>query len=168
MNRPYKRLSKHTDKSKFDGGRPMVAPTGLGIYSNAPTNQNLKTGGYGIRPYETTGILLTLLSFRPKKNGPQKRNAHRRRSLPSANTGRAPSGAGTAMFAPTQWGIKNLFQKRFLRSFFLKKATLRAAAPPPAGGLPDKSKFDSLPQIAIPQPHYYKKFPNPLYEGELL
>ena len=86
----------------------MVAPTGLGLYSNTPTNQNLKTGGYGIRPYETTGILLTLLSFRPKKNGPQKRNAYRRRSLPSANTGRAPSGMGPAMFAPTQWGIKNL------------------------------------------------------------
>ena len=102
--------------------------------TSSPTNQNLKTGGYGIRPYETTGILLTLLSFRPKKNGPQKRNAHRRRSLPSANTGRAPSGMGPAMFAPTQWGIKNLFQKGFCGAFSLKKRPLRPQAqtsPPP-------------------------------------
>ena len=77
-------------------------------------------GGYGIRPYETTEILLTLLSFRPKKNGPQKRNAHRRRSLPSVNTGRAPSGMGPTMFAPTQWGIKNLFQKGFCGAFSKK------------------------------------------------
>ena len=50
----------------------MVAPTGLGLYPNAPINQNLKTGGYGIRPYETTGILLTLLSFAQRKMGPKK------------------------------------------------------------------------------------------------
>ena len=65
----------------------------------------------------------------PKDKWAHKRNAHLKRSLPPANTGRAPSGMGPAMFAPTQWGIKNLFPKRFLRSFFLKKATLRAAAP---------------------------------------
>jgi hypothetical protein len=85
----------------------------------------LKTGGYGIRPYETTGILLTLLSFHPKKNGPKKRNALRRRSLPSANTGRAPSGMGPAMFAPSQWGIKNLFQKGFCGAFSLTNCQVK-------------------------------------------
>ena len=112
--------------------------------TSSPTNQNLKMGGYGIRPYETTGILLTLLSFRPKKNGPQKRNAHRRRSLPSANTGRAPSGMGPAMFAPSQWGIKNLFQKGFCGAFSLKKRPLRPQAPPA------KSKFEGERPMVAP------------------
>ena len=116
----------------------MVAPTrlceicGRYLYPNTSINQNLKTGGYGIRPYETTEILLTPLSFRPKKNGPQKRSGHRRRSLPPANTGRAPSGMGGPCSHSPHWATKNLFPKRFLRSFFLKKATLRAAAPLPA------------------------------------
>ena len=125
-------LSQYTDKSKFEGGRPMVAPTGLGLYSSTPTNQNLKTGGYGIRPYETTRILLTPLSFRPKINGPHKERPREERSLPSANTGRAPSGMGDLCLHSSHWAIKNLFPKRFLRSFFLKKATLRARRRPPA------------------------------------
>ena len=114
----------------------MVAPTGLGLYSNTPTNQNLKTGGYGIRPYETTRILLTPLSFRPKINGPRKERPREERSLPSANTGRAPSGMGGLCSHSLHWATKNLFPKRFLRSFFLKKATLRARRRPPRRSAP--------------------------------
>ena len=106
----------------FSGGSGGIdtprAPVTKVSVTSSPTNQNLKTGGYGIRPYETTGILLTLLSFCPKKNGPQKRNAHRRRSLPSANTGRAPSGMGPAMFAPTQWGTPKTFPKKVFAELF--------------------------------------------------
>ena len=43
---------------------------------------------------------------------------------------------------PPHWAIKNLFQKRFLRSFFLKKATL-APAGAPAPQRPYISKFSA-------------------------
>ena len=77
----------------------------------------------------------------PKDKWAHKRNAHSRRSLPSANTGRAPSEMGVLCSHSPHWPSKNLFPKRFLRSFFLKKATLRAAAPPARRRLADKSKF---------------------------
>ena len=68
-------------------------------------------------------------SSRSKINGPRKERPREERSLPSANTGRAPSGMGGLCSHSPHWPPKNLFPKRFLRSFFLKKATLGAAAP---------------------------------------
>ena len=115
----------------------MVAPTGLGLYSNTPTNQNLKTGGYGIRPYETTGILLTLLSFRPKKNGPQKEAITADGLCPRQILGAPPQAREPPCSHPPHGVLQKPFPKRFLRSFFLKKAT-----PAPAGAPPDKSKFE--------------------------
>ena len=114
-----------TDKSKFEDGRIW----------NPPLRNN--------------GNFIDSAFFPPKEKWAPKRSDHRRRSLPSANTGRAPSGMGPAMFAPSQWGIKNLFQKGFCGAFSLKKRPLRPQAPP------GKSKFEALP-LKIPAKITYK------------
>ena len=106
----------------------MVAPTGLGLYSSTPINQNLKTGGYGIRPYETTRILLTPLSFRPKKNGPCEETPTADGLCPRQILGAPPPAWADHVRTHPIGKQKNLFPKWFLRSFFLKKAT-----PAPAG-----------------------------------
>ena len=125
-------LPKRTDKSKFVG---VFAVTFLRFRfywfrfllrrgdlrspaSNAPINQNLKN-----YPPPTTYP-------RPKINGPRKEKPREERSLPPANTGRAHSGMGGPCSHSPHWATKNLFPKRFWLGFFLKKATLRAAAPP--------------------------------------
>ena len=105
-----------------------------------PTNQNLKTGGYGIRPYETTEILLTPPSFRPKKNGPKKKKRPPQTVFAFGKYWARPLRNGLSMFALTPLGNKKPFPKRFLRSFFLKKATLGAAAPPRARRRPPSNQ----------------------------
>ena len=55
---------------------------------------------------------------RPKKNGPRKESPREERSLPSANTGRAPSGMGATMFAPTSLGDKKPFPKKVFAELF--------------------------------------------------
>ena len=113
-----------TDKKScplFSGG-PRPSPTGLCVdfelylFPNSPINPNLKASP-NIRSLS-----------HPKKNGPHKERPREERSLPSANTGRAPSGMGGLCSHPPHWAPKKPFSKRFLRSFFLKKAT-----PAPAG-----------------------------------
>ena len=94
----------------------MVAPTGFGLYSSAPINQNLKTGGYGIRPYETTEILLTLLSFRPKKNGPKKETPTTNGLCPRQILG-APIKHKRPMFALPPLTKKTLSKKVFAELF---------------------------------------------------
>ena len=118
-----------TDKNScplFSGG-PRPSPTGLCVdfelylFPNSPINPNLKASPT-IHPFP-----------RPKKNGPTKETLPHKRSLPSANTGRAPSGMGVPCSHSLHWATKNLSQKGFCGAFSLKKRPLRPQAPPPAG-----------------------------------
>ena len=111
-------LSLDTDKSQFGGGRFVNRPYGFGGDLSQHTDKSQFEG------LSKHSVIISL-----KDKWAHKRNAHRKRSLPSANTGRAPSGMGDPCSHPLHWATKKPFPKRFLRSFFLKKTTLRAAAP---------------------------------------
>ena len=70
-------------------------------------------------------------SSRPKINGSCKERPREERSLPSANTGRAPSGMGATMFALSPLGNKKPFSKKgFCGAFSLKKRPSAPQRPP--------------------------------------
>ena len=113
----------------FSGG-PRPSPTGLCVdfelylFPNSPINPNLKASP-NIRALS-----------RLKINGPPKRNATADGLCLRQILG-APPQAWEICVHPHPIGQqKKLFPKRFLRSFFLKKATLRAAAHPAPAGAP--------------------------------
>ena len=106
-----------------------------------PTNQNLKTGGYGIRPYETTEILLTLLSFRQKKNGPKKETPTADGLCHRQILGAPPPAWADHVRTPPIGRKKTFSKKGFCGAFSLKKRPSapqrpRPQAPPRATARP--------------------------------
>ena len=104
VNRPYKRLSKHTDKSKFEDGRIW----------NPPLRNN--------------GNFIDSAFFPPKEKWAPKKKRPPLTVFAFGKYWARPLRRGNRHVRPHPMGYpKNLFPKRFLRSFVLKKATLAPA-----------------------------------------
>ena len=81
-------------------------------------------------------------SSRPKINGPRKERPREERSLPSANTGRAPPAWADYVRTPSIGRQKTFSQKGFCGAFSLKKRP-SAPAGAPAPQRPYISKFSA-------------------------
>ena len=130
-----------------------------------PINQHLKTGGYGIRPYETTRILLTPLSFRPKINGPKKETPTADGLCHRQILGAPPQAWADHVRTPPIGRKKTFSQKGFCGAFSLKKRPSAPQRPRPQAASPINQ---NLIHSHKSQSTHYKKFPNPLYEDKLL
>ena len=102
-------------------GTPV--PTGLWvIFCEVPLSKHIDKS-----QFESLSNHSTLISPKDKWAHPKKRSP-----LTVFAFGKywaRPLRHGRSMFAPTPLGHQKTFPKRFLRSFFIKKATLGAAAP---------------------------------------
>jgi len=81
------------------------------------------------RRYFSANRQISTTYFAPKDQWAHQRNAYRQTVFAEGKYWERPK-KGHAMFALSPLATKKPFPKRFLRSFFLKKATLGAAAPP--------------------------------------